>query len=126
VDRIGKTHVAGFRVPAGQVWQAKGVYLCSIIASVTNAEPCADFIMQNIINRARPIMQPYQSTGPDGVPDPSFVLQLSDEILSSSNLYAVQKIFDGAFQFDVFFESASAGHKLDCELTSVGRAFTVY
>jgi mannosyl-oligosaccharide glucosidase len=27
VDRIGKTHVAGFRVPSGQVWQAKGVYL---------------------------------------------------------------------------------------------------
>lgn len=24
LDRIGKTHVAGFRVPAGNIWQAKG------------------------------------------------------------------------------------------------------
>ncbi len=30
-------------------------------------------------------------------------------------MYAVQKIFDGPFEFDVFFESASAKQKLTCE-----------
>jgi hypothetical protein len=71
-----------------------------------------DVILQDVIGHARPILQPYQD-GASGPPDPSFVLQLSNEILSGSNLYAVQKTFDGTFQFDVFYESASAGHKLD-------------
>lgn len=45
-------------------------------------------------------------------PDPSFVLQLPDEIYTGSNLFAVQKSFEGEFQFDIFFESASAKQKL--------------
>jgi len=92
--RIGKTHIAGFRVPSGEVWKAK------------------DVVMQNIITHAREAIAPYQdpATGP---PDPSFTLQLNDEVLSGSNLYAVQKIFSGAFSFDVLFESVSAGQPLD-------------
>jgi mannosyl-oligosaccharide glucosidase len=68
--------------------------------------------MQNIVTHAREAIAPYQdpATGP---PDPSFTLQLNDEVLSGSNLYAVQKIFSGAFSFDVLFESASAGKPLD-------------
>ena len=45
-------------------------------------------------------------------PDPSFTLQLSDETLSGNNLLAFQKLFDGKFQFDVFYESRSAQKKL--------------
>lgn len=48
-------------------------------------------------------------------PDPAFVLQLPDEVLTGSNLYAVQKMFDGPFSFDIFFESASAKQKLTCQ-----------
>jgi mannosyl-oligosaccharide glucosidase len=47
-------------------------------------------------------------------PDPSFTLQLSDETFSGSNLFAIQKFFDGKFQFDVFFESRSAHANLSC------------
>lgn len=47
-------------------------------------------------------------------PDPSFTLQLSDETFSGSNLFAIQKFFDGKFQFDVFFESRSAHADLSC------------
>jgi len=59
-----------------------------------------DWILQNIVKRATEIVQPYQDNPPP--PDPSFVLQLSDEVYSASNLYAVQKTFEGEFQFDVF------------------------
>jgi mannosyl-oligosaccharide glucosidase len=67
--------------------------------------------MSTVINRAQTILAPYRE--PQSIPpDPSFVLQLPDEIYTGSNLYAVQKSFDGEFQFDVFFESASAKQKL--------------
>ncbi|KAI0050009.1 glycoside hydrolase family 63 protein [Auriscalpium vulgare] len=92
-NRIGKTHFAGLRAPAGNVWQAK------------------ELIMQDIIQHAREVIAPYENTG--APPDPSWTLQLSDETLSGSNLYAVQKSFDGAFQFDIFYESHSAKHKLN-------------
>lgn len=49
-----------------------------------------------------------------GPPDPSFILQLPDEVYTGSNLFAVQKIFDATFQFDVFFESGSSKQKLSC------------
>jgi mannosyl-oligosaccharide glucosidase len=52
--------------------------------------------------------------GQDSAPHPSFTLQLSDETFSGSNLLAVQKFFDGKFQFDVFFESQSARTQLSC------------
>ncbi|KAK7693188.1 hypothetical protein QCA50_002754 [Cerrena zonata] len=92
-DRSGKTHVAGFRIPPGTIWQAK------------------DHILQNIIQHAQGVIAPYRDPSV-GQPDPSFVLQLSDEVYSGSSLYAIQKFFDGPFQFDVFFESASAKQKL--------------
>ncbi|KAJ7470519.1 glycoside hydrolase [Mycena latifolia] len=92
-ERIGKTHFFGQPVPQGGIWQAK------------------ELILQNIIKRAQEIILPYRDATA-GPPDPSFVLQLPDEIYTGSNLYAVQKSFDGEFQFDVFFESASSKQKL--------------
>ena len=47
-------------------------------------------------------------------PDPSFTLQLSDETYSGSHLFAIQKFFDGKFQFDVFFESRSVHSNMNC------------
>jgi mannosyl-oligosaccharide glucosidase len=67
--------------------------------------------MADVINHAKSVIAFYQD-GSRGIPDPAFVLQLSDEVYSGSNLFAVQKLFDGNFQFDIFFESDRAGHKL--------------
>lgn len=53
----------------------------------------------------------YREANP--APDPSFILQLPDEAVTASNLYAVQKSFDGAFQFDVFFQSGTTLQTLD-------------
>ena len=72
-----------------------------------------DFILKALIDRARDVIVPYQDTA-KGLPDPSFVLQLPDEVYTGSNLYAIQKSFDGNFQFDVFFESGSSKQKLSC------------
>lgn len=69
--------------------------------------------MNAVLKHAQSVIAPYQDPA-KGAPDPSFVLQLPDEVYSSSNLYAIQKSFDGEFQFDVFFESGSAKHKLSC------------
>lgn len=70
-----------------------------------------DKLMAALLKHAQEVIQPYQDPA-GGAPDPSFVLQLPDEVYSSSNLYAIQKSFDGEFQFDVFFDSASAKQKL--------------
>ncbi|KAN0141302.1 Glycoside hydrolase [Lactarius tabidus] len=86
-QRIGKTHYSGFRVPPGSVWQAK------------------EFISQQLGNNAGKAVEGI--TDVNQAPDPSFTLQLSDETYSGSNLFAIQKFFDGKFQFDVFFESRS-------------------
>ncbi|OCH95312.1 glycoside hydrolase family 63 protein [Obba rivulosa] len=101
LHRLGRTHYAGLRAPPGNVWQAK------------------DLIMQNIIKHATEVLEPYREQKAD-MPDASFTLQLSDEVYSGSNLYAVQKFFDGPFQFDVFFESASAKQKLGPEILDEG------
>lgn len=95
-ERIGKTHYLGLRLQSGNIWQAK------------------DAILQNIIKHAQETLQSYRDpeTGP---PDPSFVLQLTDDVYTGSNLYAVQKLFDGEFSFDVFYESGSSAHKLSCK-----------
>ncbi|KAJ7098151.1 glycoside hydrolase [Mycena belliarum] len=92
-ERIGKTHFLGQPVPQGNIWQAK------------------ELLLQSIIKRAQDILLPYKDATA-GPPDPAFVLQLPDEVYTGSNLYAVQKSFDGKFQFDVFFESKSSKQKL--------------
>ncbi|KAF9232974.1 mannosyl oligosaccharide glucosidase-domain-containing protein [Melanogaster broomeanus] len=84
-DRLGKSHFVGLRVRPGQVWTAK------------------EFIMQSLLKRAAPIAEQYRQA--ERAPDPSFILQLPDETVTASNLFAVQKFFEGEFEFDVFFET---------------------
>ncbi|KAF9466429.1 glycoside hydrolase [Collybia nuda] len=100
-DRIGKTHFIGKPVPSGNIWQAK------------------DVILKALIDRAREVVAPYQDPEA-GPPDPSFILQLPDEVYTGSNLFAVQKLFTGEFQFDVFFESGSSKQKLSPSILDQG------
>ncbi|KAG9318385.1 glycoside hydrolase [Chiua virens] len=99
-DRLGKSHFLGVRVNPGQVWTAK------------------DFILQSILKHAGPISEKYREA--DSLPDPSFLLQLPDETITASNLFAVQKFFDGEFQFDVIFNSASSHSELDSATIDLG------
>lgn len=61
---------------------------------------------------AQAVLTPYQQAQ-DTPPDPSFLFQLPNEISSTSNLLAVQKTFDGRFQFDIFFESSETTQNLN-------------
>ncbi|KAJ8454307.1 hypothetical protein ONZ45_g19357 [Pleurotus djamor] len=99
--RIGKTHFLGVPTAPGSVWKAK------------------ELIMNNLVKRAQEVLQPYRdpTVGP---PDPSFTLQLSDEVYTNSNLYAYQKLFEGPFQFDVFYESGSVKQKLTSSILDQG------
>jgi len=70
--------------------------------------------MDDISARAGKVLEPFRSQEHRGnVPSPAFSLQVSNSVQPGSNLYAVQKTFNGPFQFDVFYESATANHKLD-------------
>lgn len=69
--------------------------------------------MQSVVKHAGPIAEQYRQA--DYMPDASFILQLPDETVTTSNLFAVQKLFDGEFQFDVFFDSESSHKELDCK-----------
>jgi mannosyl-oligosaccharide glucosidase len=100
-DRIGKTHFLGSHLASGKVWTAR------------------ETILQNIITRASGILKEYQDPS-SFVPDPAFVLQLSDETYSGSNMYAVQKSFDGAFQFDILYENADSKQKLTSSVLDQG------
>lgn len=62
---------------------------------------------------AQALIEAHKNKGED-IPDPSFTLRLPNDIHSGSNLFAFQKIFDGKFQFDIFFESADVKQKIDC------------
>jgi len=103
VQRIDKTHFLGVRVQPGEVWRAR------------------DVIMQSVIKHAQEALAPYRDST-RGMPDPSFTLQLPDEVYSGSNLFAIQKIFDGKFEFDVFYESKSAKQTLGSSTLTNGIA----
>lgn len=75
--------------------------------------------MQSIIKHAQESLEPFRDST-RGTPDPSFTLQLPDEVFTGSNLYAIQKSFDGEFQFDVFFESKSAKQALSASTLNSG------
>jgi hypothetical protein len=71
-----------------------------------------EHLLQKVLQNAQAALEPYRET-PKEIPDPSFILQLPDETFSSSNLYAVQKMLEGTFQFDVFFDSGSSKQTLE-------------
>jgi len=81
--------------------------------------------MKALIDRAGEALVPYQDPAV-GLPDPSFVLQLPDDVYTNSNLYAVQKLFDGPFEFDVIYDSGSNKQKLTCECQSTEHMAKVY
>ncbi|KAF8352343.1 glycoside hydrolase [Amanita rubescens] len=98
---MGKTFYLGQKVPSGNVWKAK------------------DIILKSLIEHARELVAPY--TDPNaGHPEASYTLRLPNEVMLGSNLFAVQKTFDGPFQFDVYYESASNKQKLNASIVDSG------
>jgi mannosyl-oligosaccharide glucosidase len=98
--------------PPGQVWQAKGWVSAHKLSIFTYLQTVVDILLKNIIDHATTVIKPFNEDK-QNPPDPAFVLELEDEVLSGSNLYAIQKTFNGPFSFDVYYQSGSAGTKLD-------------
>lgn len=110
-NRIGKTHFVGRRLPPGEVWQAKGVSTFS--PPFHRLSMRKEHLLKELVERAREAVGPYRA--PEiGLPHPSWLFQLPDDVYTGSNLFAFQKSFDGPFKFDVFYESASAKQRLSC------------
>ncbi|KAJ3504255.1 hypothetical protein NLJ89_g8031 [Agrocybe chaxingu] len=99
--RLGRAHFIGRSINPGDIWKAEA------------------HIMGALMERGRQVIAPYQDPNV-GAPDPSFILQLPDDVHTNSNLFAVQKFFDGAFQFDVLFDSGSSKQKLSSSILDQG------
>ncbi|KAF9050729.1 glycoside hydrolase [Hymenopellis radicata] len=94
--RIGKTTFLGSPVPPGNIWQAK------------------DVIVQRLLKNAQELLAPFGKEGP--FPEPAAILGLPNDVYTGSNLYAVQKIFDGPFSFDIFYEEGNDKKMTSSEL----------
>ncbi|OAA61246.1 glycoside hydrolase, family 63 [Niveomyces insectorum RCEF 264] len=90
---LEKTVVQSLTVPEEHIWQAKGVLFRQIKAAV-------DYVIG--------------AYDPDAAPPPWQVYQLGNQP-GRGNVQIVQKMFEGPFEFDVLFSSASAGHDLTSE-----------
>ncbi|GAA6060932.1 hypothetical protein JCM10212_003840 [Sporobolomyces blumeae] len=91
-DRLERTHYFGAPVAPGQAWQAKNVFL--------NA----------IVTRSRELLPSY---GQDNLLDPGILLTLPNEARYGANLFGFQKVYEGTWAVDIFFDSKSAPAKLD-------------
>ena len=83
-------------MPSQELYGKREVCCQSLRREVRYVNKHSEFILKNILDHARDVLAQYDPS--KGLPDPSFTLQLSDEVYSSSNLWAVQKLFDGPFQ----------------------------
>ena len=74
--------------------------------------------MQEATAQTRALIEQY---GPESLPDPAMLVNLPNEIRYGANLLAVQKHFEGPFELDIFFDSATPSTALDCkELVRIG------
>jgi mannosyl-oligosaccharide glucosidase len=69
----------------------------------------ADILVNAIATKFRTTVAPYEQPS---LPHPGYALTLPNEVYSGSNLFAIQKTFDGAFHFDILFDSGSVKEKL--------------
>lgn len=110
--KIGKTHVIGRSMKEGDMWQAhRKLIICWLVCTLTPRLSFAEVILKTILEHGRDVVTPYTNQQ-NGLPDPSYVLSLPNEVLAGSNVFGVQKHFDGPFQFDVIFDSASNTQKI--------------
>jgi mannosyl-oligosaccharide glucosidase len=66
--------------------------------------------MQAVVQAVTPKFQDYK---PEDLPDPAYLLTLTNEVYTSANLIAIQKAFDGPFSFDIYYDSGSVKQKID-------------
>ncbi|GAA5893545.1 mannosyl-oligosaccharide glucosidase [Sporobolomyces salmoneus] len=94
---LERTHYFGAPIGPGQVWQAKNVFLNAITA------------------RYREVFPSY---GQDKMLDPAVLLTLPDEARYGANLFGFQKVYEGTWTVDIFFELVTTPSQLDSKSLS--------
>ena len=74
-----------------------------------------EFIQSALVSKAKVLLEQYKTNG-EGYPDPSFAIQFPDDVYLNSNFYAIQKTFDGPFQFDIIYQNQDTQQTIDCML----------
>ena len=74
----------------------------------------SEIVVTTILERANEILLRAHNNVEKALPHPSLGLRLPNHVEASSNLFVIQKFFEGSFQFDVFFESSNSRQRLDC------------
>ena len=95
---INRHSYLALNVPMGNAWRAK------------------DAIMGEAVKGAQAKMGKY---GQESAPDPAVLFALKNAWDKDANFYAFQKVYEGPFQFDVFYDAleggdVAAGSRLDC------------
>ena len=111
-NHFHRTHYLGRALPGGSIWRAEGyspIFRHFLSLKAIDSE----IVMKSIVERANDVLLTHKDRE-KSIPDPSFGLRLPDDVEPSSNLFVIQKVFQGSFQFDVFFESGDLSGKLNC------------
>ncbi|RDW89209.1 glycoside hydrolase family 63 protein [Coleophoma cylindrospora] len=90
---LDRTMVHSFQVPPEVMWQTKAIYFKEVKEEV-------DRYVANY--------------GEQNPPPPEQLYTISNDV-GEGNLHMVQKVFEGAFEFDVIFNSGSATHEITSE-----------
>ncbi|KAM0753058.1 glycoside hydrolase [Meredithblackwellia eburnea MCA 4105] len=98
-ERLQRTQFFGAPVQPGQVWQAKTILINSYMGGV------------------QAVVEKYGAESP---PDPAVLFALPNEVRYGANLYGFQKTYEGSWSVDIFYDSASAGTKLDSTILTAG------
>ncbi|KAI1332063.1 glycoside hydrolase family 63 protein [Xylariaceae sp. FL0255] len=88
-----KTIVSSVSIPGEHTWLARNVLFQSLKASIERLMQKAD--KEN--------------------PPPPYLIYMAENSPGSTNFHLVQKVFEGAFEFDVLFSSESAGKDITSE-----------
>jgi hypothetical protein len=107
-----RSTISGLPCPLVMFGRQK-IICTNILAKEHNRSASDDFTLRSLT----PVQIVMQYKGDEVLPDPAFILTMGNVIAQDSNFYAVQKTFDGAFSFDVIFDSQSAGTDIAGELT---------
>ncbi|ODH45374.1 hypothetical protein ACO22_00098 [Paracoccidioides brasiliensis] len=104
---LDRTMVAGLRIPSEALWEAKGILF-------THMKEQIDATMNK--------------HGTEGPPPPAQIFTIANKA-DDGNIYFVQKVFEGPFEFDILFSSDSSPEaltstKLTKEIKSASASFS--
>lgn len=83
----------------------------------THDDGKADVFLNAITTRYREVFPSYSQ---DKLPDPAVLLTLPDEARYGANLFGFQRVYEGTWAVDIFFEPESTHSPLDSELLLSG------